>query len=98
MEQTPIVILHFAELEEVLGGEGAQVGVEIQLDVAHARDDQDRHPGPSPAAGEGRRRVRRGRGRGGEEEAGVRGRWGLERGFGRRRSAAEEGTPSQSQP
>ena len=91
MEQTPIIILHFAELEEVLGGEGAQVGVEIQLDVAHARDHQDRHLGPSPAASERRRRVRCGRGA--EEAAGLWWRWGLERGFGRRRSAAEEGTP-----
>ena len=29
-----------AELEEVLGGEGAPVGVEIHLDVAHAGDDE----------------------------------------------------------
>ena len=32
-----------AELEEVLGGEGAPVGVEIHLDVAHAGDDEHRH-------------------------------------------------------
>lgn len=43
MEQTPIVILHFAELEKVLGGEGALVGVEIHLDVAHAGHDEHRH-------------------------------------------------------
>lgn len=43
MEQTPIVVLHFAELEEVLGGERAPVGVEIHLDVAHAGDDEHRH-------------------------------------------------------
>jgi hypothetical protein len=32
-----------AELEEVLGGEGALVGVEIHLDVAHTGHDEHRH-------------------------------------------------------
>jgi len=32
-----------AELEKVLGGEGALVGVEIHLDVAHAGHDEHRH-------------------------------------------------------
>jgi len=32
-----------AELEIVLGGEGALVGVEIHLDVAHAGHDEHRH-------------------------------------------------------
>lgn len=55
MEQAPIVILHLAELEEVLGGEGAHVGVEVHLDVPHAGHDEDRHlrgrfPPFSPAA------------------------------------------------
>lgn len=53
MEKTPIVILHSAELEEVLGGEGALCGVEIHRDVSHASNDEHRHIRKSsgPSAG-----------------------------------------------
>lgn len=49
VEEATVVVLDLAELEEVVGGEGALLCVQIHHDVAHARDDQNRHPGRGPA-------------------------------------------------